>query len=196
MALIKSALELALERTKDIAGDKQSLKAKQLKEEGMRLFTSIMEKPDFDARKQLETFPKDDQPILREGLFTVLMNRIQLPSSELALGDLEAVERGLTALMPKEKHLKDLRAQLEEFYSQYLADREQLYDAIVQQYAPVLRQKEQQLAAKTGQRVTLTPDQDPEFQNFAKKNIDRLDSQYNESINQLKEQISQFFHKK
>ncbi|NCN05582.1 MAG: hypothetical protein GW949_08115 [Spirochaetales bacterium] len=193
MALIKSALELALEKTKDIQGDKTSLLARSYKEEGMKLFHQLSENADLDIEKRLQEFSEEQLTSVREGLFTVVMNRIQLPSSELATADLLPIERALSALMPKKKEIKGIKSQLEEFYTRYLEDRDQLHQAIMEQYAPILRQKEQQLGAQTGQRVRLTPEQDPEFQGFVKKNVERLDSQYNDGINALKEQLEQMF---
>ena len=193
MAHIKSALELALERTKDIAGDKGSLKAKTLKEEGMRILTSIIEQPDFDAAAKLETFDPEDRAQVRDGLFQVLLQRIKLPATELAIHDLPAIERGLTAVLPKKAPIKGLAEELAGIYKQYIADKKQLFDAVVEQYTPVLRQKEQQLAAQTGQRVRLTPEQDPEFQKFLKKNLDHMDENYNTGLNQLKDQVQQLY---
>lgn len=195
MGQIKSALELALERTQNIQGDKSSLEAKELKEEGMKLFQQIIEHPDFDPIKKIEQFPKEKRSLVLKGLFQVTLNRIQLPNSELALQDLPVLERAMASLVGKPKVASEIRTHLEELFSQYLGDRDQMVEAVIQQYTPVLRQKEQQIAQQTGQRVQLTPEQDPEFQKFLKKNLDRLDQQYQQGTDHLRDQLTQLFEK-
>jgi hypothetical protein len=195
MGQIKSALELALERTQNIQGDKSSLEAKELKEEGMKLFQQILEQPDLDPMKKIDQFPKEKRSLVLKGLFQVTLNRIKLPNNELSLQDLPVLERAMASLVAKPKVASEIRNHLEELFSQYLGDRDQLVEAVIQQYTPVLRQKEQQIAQQTGQRVQLTPEQDPEFQKFLKKNLDRLDQQYQQGVDTLREQLTQMFEK-
>lgn len=189
MATIKSALELALERTKDIVGDKTALKARSLKEEGMRLLNSLIEDADFDPAKKLASYAAEEGQAVKDGLFQVIMARLNLPSNDLAIQDLTAIEKGLAALFDGKNPFNGFATELGGLFKQYLEDRSRLYEAVVQQYEPVLRQKEQQLAQQTGQRVRLSPEQDPEFQRFYKKNMDHLDEQYSQQLSQIKEQL-------
>ncbi|KGE71251.1 DUF6657 family protein [Spirochaeta lutea] len=189
MAMIKSALDLALERTKDIASDKASLRAKETKERGMRLFSQIYDSPDFDAAQEITKAPKEDQEQLRRGLFQTALTRLQLPQTEAALHDLPAVTRALIATGAEASAATQIMDQLQSLFDRYLQDRDQLYNAVVQQYTPVLRQKEQQLAQQTGRKVTLTPEQDPEFQKYFKQNLDQLEEQYQQMVDQARSQL-------
>jgi hypothetical protein len=187
--MIKSALDLALERTKDIPSDKASWQAKETKERGMKLFSQVYDNPDFDAAGEISKAPKDQQEHLRSGLFQTALSRLQLPQTDVALQDLPAVSRAIIAAGAKAAKVNTLIEQLSQLFQRYLEDREQLYTAVVQQYTPVLRQKEQQLAKQTGQKVTLTPEQDPEFQKYFKQNLDQLEQQYQQVVDQSRQEL-------
>ena len=57
------------------------------------------------------------------------------------------------------------------------------------QYGPKLRQKEQELARRLGQEVKLDPMQDPEFVAFFKQNVGKLKEQYQQALDNAKEDL-------
>jgi hypothetical protein len=65
---------------------------------------------------------------------------------------------------------------------------------ITQQYAPKLRQKEEELARRTGRPVTLDPFQDPEFVAFYNQNMSVLKERYQAAIDQVRETANSFFN--
>lgn len=195
MGHIKSALELALERTSGISSDRESLNQKTLKEEGMKLLQYAQDHPDENVADKIAKFPKDQQKFVREGLAQVLLARVKLPSNELALPDTALLDRCFRALVPDIQQVSEVIRQFGEFAGSYINDRKQLYTALVEQYGPVLRQKEQQIAAQTGQRVRLAPEQDPEFQKYYKQNLERLDEQYGQGVQQAKAVLEEALRK-
>lgn len=196
MALIKSALEIALERTKDMKADPLALKAFELKQEGQRLAGEFLSDPAaIDLEARIKALAKEDRGILRQAVFGVLAARIQLPLTKAGMppGTLETLAKGFSALASSpfpDKRVGGLLKQIEDFLARYLEDASNLDAALRKQFAPKLQRKEQELAARTGQAVRLDPLLDPEFLKVYQQNVGHLKSQYQSALDQAKEDLS------
>ncbi len=193
MGEIKTALELALERTKDIKSDPEGLRRHESQETGKRLYAKLVEDPDFDLRKALKDVPKERQKWVREGLFSVAQSNLTLPQSEKDIERLNTVEQALRELVTDRGSLKELTGQVRQFFRQYLADREELTENVRRQYEPRIKQKEQQLSQQYGRRVKLDPATDPEYTRVLQDHIGRLDEQYRGALEQVSEHIQGMF---
>jgi hypothetical protein len=69
-------------------------------------------------------------------------------------------------------------------------------EAIKQQYAPKLKQKEDELTRRLGRQVKLDPFQDPEFVAFFNQHINALKENYQAAIDQIKETAIGYFEGK
>ncbi len=191
MGLIKSALELALERTSDIQADKQALDERKFNEEGMKLFSRLEKDEVNQVSEYLNELSKTRVASVKRGLLKVMLGRISLPSSEQALEQLPVIAKAIELLFPNQKALAGLTEQLKQFYQGYLEDRTRVIDNLKERFEPQLRQKEEQLAMQTGQRMRLHPESDPEFAKAVKANIDQLDAQYSQVIEQARNELEQ-----
>jgi hypothetical protein len=79
--------------------------------------------------------------------------------------------------------------------SQYLNEVTHYDQAIRQQYAPKLRQKEEELSRRVGREVRLDPFQDPEFVAFYNQNLNALKANYQTAVDQVREEASRLFEK-
>ncbi len=196
MALIKSALEIALERTKDMKADPRARKVFELRQEGQKLAGEFLSDPgSVDLEARIKAVPKEDRGILKSAVFGVLASRIQLPLTKAGMAPetLDALARGFTALASSpfpDKRIGTLLKQVGDFLARYLEDASSLDAALRKQYEPKLRRKEQDLAARTGQAVRLDPLSDPEFINLYQQNVGRLKAQYQSALDQAKEDLA------
>jgi hypothetical protein len=196
MALIKSALELALERTKSMKADPAALESYEMKQEGQRIAGEFLSDPEsVDLKKRLGSFPKEKQGILRTAIYGVLAARLQLPASKVGIPPetMTALAKGFSALAPapfSDKRVSGLLDSIGEFFTRYLEDAINLEQALRKQYAPTLQRKEQELAARTGQAVRLDPLSDPEFVKIYQQNVTHLKAQYQTALDQAKGELS------
>lgn len=196
MALIKSALEIALERTKDLKADPKALAANEARLEGKKLAGEYLSDPaevDFPAR--FGSFSKDKKEYAREGAFEVFTSRIQLPTSAAADPDTELVPiaAGLKALNTApfgEKRIQGTFDQLGGFLKQYLEDAKKVEEAIRKQYAPRLKMKEQEMSARMGRPVRIDPMNDPDFAAFYKQNVGQMRDQYQSALDKAKADLA------
>ncbi len=203
MAMIKSALELALEKTKDMKVDPAALEASETKQDGKRTAGQYLEDPDsVDIEKKLAACPKDKRIHLKAGMHEILSSQLQLPTGEAGLEKLDKIAAAYVALSAgagllggavggaiAEKKIQGLFQQLAAFLKQYLDDMKNVEQVIKKQWAPKLREKERQMAARLGQDVRLDPMMDPEFSAFYKQNVGALRQQYQAALDKAKQDL-------
>ncbi|TFG81847.1 MAG: hypothetical protein E4H20_08935 [Spirochaetales bacterium] len=192
---IKSALEIAMERTKDLKADPKAIASAEARQDGKRLAGEYLANPsevDFSAR--FASIAKDRKEAAREGVFEVFTSRMQLPLTATANpdADLAPVEAGLKTLCVVpfgEKRVGELFKQLAGFLSQYLDDAKKVDEAIRKQYAPRLKAKEQEMSARMGRAVRVDPMSDPDFAAFYKQNVGQMKAQYQDALDKAKEDL-------
>jgi hypothetical protein len=199
MAQIRSALELALEKTKDLQVDEAALEANGLRQEGKRTAGRFLEDAEsVDLGKKLESYPKDKRRHVKQGVHEVLSQQIQLPLNDTSLGKLATIataysamasSAGLVAGAMADKRVQGLFQQLEAFLRKYLEDMKNVDKVIRQQWAPKLREKERAMAARLGPDFRLDPMQDPEFAAFYKQNVGAVRDQYQAALDKAREDL-------
>jgi uncharacterized protein YukE len=192
MARIKSALEIALERTESVKSDKTSIDQFEAKQRGKRLANEFLENPKKNMDEEIKKVPKDQNAAFKQGIFDVLVSQITLPNSPDDAGRIEAVGRGLQIVIG-DGRFTALYKQFSAALSQYLGELEQYDQAIRRQYAPKLRQKEEELSRRVGRHVQIDPFQDPEFVAFYNQNMNALKGNYEALVNQIREQADLLF---
>jgi uncharacterized protein YukE len=197
MGRIKSALELALERTESVKGDKDSVSNYEAKQRGKRLANAFLEDSDLSLAVEIKQADPAQAEALREGVFEVLLSQVSLPLSAEDLTRIDRVGKGLAVLVSHPQFVR-MYGQFTQALSQYFDEADQFDQAIKQQYAPKLRQKEEELARRLGQQVRLDPFQDPEFVAFYNQNMKVLKDKYQSLADQVREQarsLLRFAHK-
>jgi len=205
MAVIKSALELALERTKDLQIDEAVQKANNAKLEGRKAAGKFLEAPDsVDFKVILNTIDAAQRQTFLSAVLEVLLAHIQLPSTGgIETEKLESLKGailslcGLSSKFKSEREAKmaqqqvrSLFQQIIQFLGQYGEEIQRVEQAIRNQWAPKFREKERQLAAQLGQSVRIDPMSDPEFADFYRKNIDAMHKNYASALEEAKAQLS------
>jgi hypothetical protein len=193
MGKIKSALEIALERTESIKTDKASIGQFEAKQQGKRLANAFLADTSMNLEADLKKHPKDQQDSLKQGIFDVLLPQIVLPVTAEDMPRIEAVGKGLRVLI-SDGRFATMYKQLIQVLSRYLDEAAQYDQMIRQQYAPKLRQKEEELSRRVGREVRLDPFQDPEFVAFYNQNLNALKANYQVAVDQVKNEAQQIWN--
>ncbi len=200
MTHIKSALEIAMERTEGVTGDPEKLAQDKLVKEGKRIASSFMsiseETTAVDMKEKLKAYSGKELGWVKEGIYQTLVANLVLPLDDTYREKLSIIAKGLPEIIPDKKRISMIFDQLGQFFDQYLENKKAMRTQLEQQYAPRLRQREAQLAKQTGQQVRLSPMQDPDFVNLLQRNMGQLDERYSESLNGLKEELRRMFEEK
>jgi hypothetical protein len=195
MTHIKSALEIALEKTDTIKSDKSALAAAGGREEGKKLASAFFQNPGMDVAKELKGTPEEKLSAVKEGFFQVVLANLTLPRDEEDVKKLDPIAAALGVLVENRGQINSLKAQLSRFFRQWLDDKNHLDEALQQQLGPMLRQKEAQLARQIGRPVKIDPKSDPDYLKAYSKNMGNLESQYGEALAQAKGDLTALFEK-
>ena len=194
MGRIKSALEIALERTESVQGDKASIELFETRQQGKRLANEFLGGTKTNLGEEIKKVPPEQQESLKQGIFDVLLSQITLPLLEDDLKRLEMVGKGLS-LVIGDSRFPALYKQFSGAGSQYPNEAARYEEAIRRQYAPKLRQKEEELSRRVGRRIELDPFQDPEFVAFYNQSIATLKGNYEAVVEEVREQALQLFNR-
>jgi hypothetical protein len=192
MGRIKSALEIALERTESVKSDKAGIDLYDAKQRGKKLANEFLADPAVKLEDEFKKTPKEQLGSLKQGFFDALISQINLPSSPEDALRIEAAGKGLQTVINNSR-FTSLHKQLTQAVSQYLDQAAQYEEAIRRQYAPKLRQKEEELSRRMGREIRLDPFQDPEFVAFFNQHITALRGTYEAALDQFREEAIQLF---
>jgi len=190
---IKSALEIALERTESVKTDKASVGLFEAKQLGKRLANAFLADSSKSLEDEVKKHPKDQQKSIKQGIFEVLSPQITLPADAEDLPRIEAVGKGLRLLI-QDRSFAEMYKQFIQVLSRYLEEAAQYDQAVRQQYAPRLRQKEEELSRRMGRDVRIDPFQDPEFIAFYNQNLNALKANYQAAADQVQEEATRLWN--
>ena len=190
---IKSSLEIALERTKDVPADPENLQASGFVTAGKRLVSQYLNDPEFSLARKVREHGGKERQWLSQGVFDALSSNLALPSDEYGIKRNRRAIEGFAAILRDQRRLRILGQQLEQFFAEYFQERQQLKQNVDRQYAPRLQQKEEELARRTGTRVRLDPATDPEYVQLLRQQMALLEDRYGNVLQQVKQELSSMF---
>jgi len=189
MGKIKSALEIALERTESVKSDKGGIALFEAKQKGKKLANEFLKGAIKSLDDEIKKEPPDVHESLKQGIFDVLLSRITLPAEKEDLKWIESAGAGLAAIIGN-KRFGEIIKQFNQIMIQYLDESAQYEEAVKRQYAPKLHQKEEELSRRLGRQVKIDPFQDPEFVAFLNQHTNTLKGNYQPAADQVREEAT------
>ncbi len=190
---IKSSLEIALERTKDVQADPENLLASGFITAGKKLVPQFLNDPEFSLARKVREHSGKERNWVSEGVFEALSSNLALPSDEYGLKRNRRAMEGFSAILRDQRRLRIMSQQLEQFFTEYFQERQQLKQNVDRQYGPRLQQKEEELARRTGSRVRIDPATDPEYVQLLRQQMALLEDRYGNVLQQVKQELSSMF---
>ena len=192
MGKIKSALEIALEKTESVKSDKGSIGQFEAKQKGKKLANEFLAGEAKSLEDEIKKTSPDEKASLKQGIFDVLISQISLPAAKDDIKRIEKAGQGLNTIIG-DKHFGEIIKQLSQIMNQYLDEAVNYEEAIKRQYAPKLHKKEEELSRRMGRQVKLDPFQDPEFVAFFSQNMNILKESYQTAADQVREEATKLF---
>lgn len=190
MGKIKSAWEIALEKTEGITIDKEKMKYQSDVEKARKAAGSYMLSDKADDEAFLSSLKEIDPKAMKEGLLMTADANISLPES--TEGNEERFRRIKTIIAiasDNNSNALSLADELIGFLNQYPLHRKDLVDKMKAQYKPILDEKSEKLSKQYGQEIHLSYESDKEFMEAASKNLERLENQYQQTVRNAKAQL-------
>lgn len=189
MALIKSAVEIALERTESVKIDKEALEADRARKEGKMLASRFLGEPEVSLKDGLAGKEARVTRWMREGVIEALLANLVLPQDAFAVKKVKRISEGFAAIGKTDRRLQQTFSQLDGFFREYVEERERLREMVNKQYEPVRKQKEAELAQRMGQHVRIDPQTDPDYVNALRRAMGTIEDRYGGVLAKVKGEI-------
>ena len=191
MGVIKTALEIALEKTQNVKSDRSSINLYEAKQKGIKIANAFLS-GETDIAEELKKTSPEDRESVKKGIFDVLITQIALPDGKENEEKMAKLGKGFSALI-KSNEFNAMFKQLLQIFSQYIEESAHYRQMIEQQYAPKLRQKEEELSRRFGREVRIDPMQDPEYIAFFNQHMSALKANYEPVVEQAREETRRMF---
>ncbi|MCP4298898.1 MAG: hypothetical protein GY786_25250 [Proteobacteria bacterium] len=189
MAKIKSAVELAMEKTAGLTIDREIIKNKELFNKGQQLASSTINNGGKDCSDEFKKYSSEELNTVKEGFTETILSNIRLPRFLDKENNLPLLKRCFAVISDKEDVYELIFNQLEQLFNKFIEDIQNLTESLKQQYMPTLMQKQQQYIQQTGREIQLTHEQDPEFMELLDKNRNNVEQHYSAAIVQAREEL-------
>ena len=192
MGRIKSAWEIALEKTESIEVDENKIRHNANIDAIRRIAGAYLlneEDTEESTKNNLMKFSQED---LKEALGQTIINSLSLPQSEL--GESKKPQRLsflLSLALPGNVEVENFLQDILKHMAQYPHHREQMMEQLKSQFEPMLKEKEERMKAQYGEAPHLTFENDKEYREMANKYLERLQDQYQKTLDDAKEQLKE-----
>ena len=192
MGKIKSAWEIALERTEGIQMDKDKIKYKADVDSARRAAGRFVSDDEPINEKELrDSLSSLDRKAVKEALIVTAEANLSLPQSEDSDNTrLEKAKTLIAIATDNNPEAIGLSEELEAFLKQYPLHRKDLLEKMKAQYKPILDEKSEKLSKQYGTEVHLSYENDKEFMEAARQNLERLEAQYQATLTNAKKQLA------
>ena len=179
MSRIKSAWEIALEKTKDIEVDEAKYKEGTLEKEGMALagrFLNSVEMSQDELAAKYGSYSDEDRAVVKKGIANTVFSNLGLPADNLYEMRFERIVALVVLISPEGSPAVGAIRQIGDLFSQYIQHRTDF----------VQRMQEQ---------IRQAMEEDPEHTNSAQyaqliqQNLKKLDAQYQGALDGAKESL-------
>jgi len=191
MSLLKSAWEIAMEKTEGIQADPQKIKHDALVNDGRRLAGSYLldiEADGSEVEKVFKNATGEDKKLLKQGMATTILLNVALPQSADYGERIKKMQWLAQLIDGKKSESSKLLDQIEQFMGKYMHARDTLLERAKQQYQMVFEEKQERMMQKYGKR-SASMEQDPEFIQLLQNSYSQLSSQYQQALDQIKNQL-------
>ena len=89
--------------------------------------------------------------------------------------------------------LNSILKQIESFFNEYIEQRKTVKINLEKQFAPRLKQKQEEISRQLGGNVHLDPNSDPEFVKYLKHTYAQLEERYSQILIQVKNELKKMF---
>lgn len=191
MGKIKSAWEIALERTENIVVDEEKIRRNEIIGKIRRIAGSYLLEESPDTEKLVDTLKDYPAKDLKDALELTIINSLSLPMDTPSEDIYSRVGTLLSIATNNSSSALAIFEQISNLCKQYPLHRKQLLEQMKAQFEPMLRDKESQMKEQYGQDIHLSLETDKEFAQIVRQNMEKLEKQYQQTLDSGKAELRQ-----
>ena len=187
MSKIRSAWEIALEKTENIEIDKSKLEKEENIKQARTLAGRYLSYDEEMTKERLVSSYREisGKEGVKDGVKATILQNLTLPSAPVLNDRFERVET-LVSMISSDPAVMELTGQIIAFLKQYPEHQKQLVEQLKDRFAPALEQKSAELSRQYGQEIHLEAENDQEFMKLAQQQLDALRKQYETTLEDAK----------
>ena len=174
MSRIKSAWEIALEKTQDIEFNEEKYLRENLVKEGKSLMGMYINNPEMEiseVKKKLST--SKNKNLLKEGMVYTIVSNIVLPQDEGYKFRFNRIKE-ISVMLNTDS--EDIFNQMESFFDEYLNSRDSFIQNMEEQIKQAMQSNPQSINSE-------------QYSEIINQNLKKLTSQYSGSLDELKQEL-------
>ena len=189
MGEIRSAIDIAMEKTEGIKGDRQAIENEKVKNSGKKAAAVFLDGGSVeDFAAETAKAGSSDRNKFIEGALPIFCAAVKLPDDEKDVSAPRRWAEGLKVLLPNSS-LDALFRQTETIFNQYLEDEDALSKALERQFMPRLKAQAEELSKIYGRPVSVSLSQNAEYNAAHTRRLKALQDQYSAVINEIRGRI-------
>lgn len=192
MGKIKSALEIAMEKTENIAIDENKIRINQENERIRRIAGEYLAKEERDD-SLLKALDDYSEEVLKRALKNLMLSSLTLPNYEVVDDRYERLLAIMNCIMRDDKNAIALYERITTFLKQYPLHRKELVESLKKQLEPMLEEKSEAMSQKLGRAIRLNIEDDKETLEIIEQNLEHLEKQYNDNLENAKKSLEASF---
>ncbi len=192
MGKIKSALEIAMEKTENIAIDENKIRINQENERIRRIAGEYLAKEERDD-SLLKALDDYSEEVLKRALKNLMLSSLTLPNYEVVDDRYERLLAIMNCIMRDDKNAIALYERITTFLKQYPLHRKELVESLKKQLEPMLEEKSEAMSQKFGRAIRLNIEDDKETLEIIEQNLEHLEKQYNDNLENAKKSLEASF---
>lgn len=181
MARIKSAWEIALEKTADITIDEEKFKTESLGKEGMALAGKYLNNAEMAGEELVDkyvAYNDEDRALIKKGICDVIFANLNLPSDDLYEMRFSRVSDLAAVVSANDSQVMETMAQIGSFFAQYLQHKEDFVNRMQEQIKQAMQEGDPNMDSS-------------QYAQLIQQNLKKLESQYGDALENTKAALHQ-----
>lgn len=179
MSRIKSAWELALEKTKDIEIDESKYRAGVLEKEGMALagkYLNDAQMSDEELAGKYNSYSGDELSIVKKGIVNTIFSNLGLPSDDVYEMRFERIVALVVLIADQNSQAISSIRQIGELFAQYVKHRDDFIQRMQEQVQQAMQENSEAFNSK-------------QYTQLIQQNLKKLEAQYQGALDNAKEAL-------
>lgn len=187
--IIKSSLEIALEKVKNTNISDEDLKKEQLVDSGKKIAAQFLKDKQPDMQESLENYKKSDREFVKQGIEQILSLNIILPRNDSNMKENMTALEGIVILKQNKKMSTQVCNAIEEHLKEYKEQKKEIYEQLKDRFLAQIEKTRQSLKNQAGLKTNIDVENVPEFQNQLRNIYSQIDEEYNRVLENFKNQL-------
>jgi len=187
--LIKSALEIALEKSKNIKISEKDIERENCIEAGKKIAGQYLTQKNYDLINALKSYKRESKKYVLESIESVFLSNIVLPRNKETKKDIRKVLEGIVAIKEDKQTVSYICGEIEQFLDSYIKTIEEYYRQLKKEFQRQFETARKEMESQLGMKVKIDVESNPEFQKQFREIVSQVDSQYRNLLDEYKQRL-------